>query len=65
MQVTCKALGEAELLKLICLQAQIREKKWIKVITGSSLDPLCTVILVSGSVLGWALGTTWCVHTAQ
>lgn len=27
MQVTCKALGEAALLKLICLQAQPREKK--------------------------------------
>lgn len=52
MQVTCKALGEAALLKLICLQAQPREKMWIKVRTGSSLDPLCRVILVSGCGLG-------------
>lgn len=41
MQVTCKALGEAELLKLICLQAQIREKKMDKgynwVLFGSTL----------------------------
>lgn len=66
IQVTCKALGEAALLKLICLQALPREKKrWIKVRIGSPLDPVCRVILVSGCGLGEALDTAWHVHAAQ
>lgn len=66
MQVTSKAAGEAALHKLACSQAEAGvEKKSIKVRIGSCLDPLCRVMLVSGSASGSAFGTGWRVYALQ